>query len=88
MESAARAEAAHDYSWPATSDRGCCARDRRRSRENAYHQCGQLIAGRSVGRAIRSDAALAKQTQNPVGGLVSLPFQFTFNSAGDLEDGT
>jgi hypothetical protein len=32
--------------------------------------------------------ALAKQTQNPVGDLVSLPFQFNFNSGGDLEDQT
>jgi hypothetical protein len=32
--------------------------------------------------------ALAKQTQNPVGDLVSLPFQFNFYSGGDLEDQT
>ncbi len=32
--------------------------------------------------------ALAKQTQNPVGDLISLPFQFNFNSGGDLEDRT
>lgn len=31
---------------------------------------------------------LAKQTQNPVAELISLPFQFNFNSGGDLEDGT
>ena len=31
---------------------------------------------------------LAKQTQNPVGDVISLPFQFNFNSGGDLEDRT
>jgi hypothetical protein len=31
---------------------------------------------------------LAKATQNPVGDLISLPFQFNFNTGGDLEDGT
>lgn len=33
-------------------------------------------------------AALAKATQNPVAALVSVPFQFNFNNAGDLEDRT
>jgi len=28
--------------------------------------------------------ALAKQSQNPVGSLVSVPFQFNFNTGGDL----
>ena len=32
--------------------------------------------------------ALAKQTQNPVADLVSVPFQFNFNSGGGLGDGT
>jgi hypothetical protein len=32
--------------------------------------------------------ALAKQSQNPVGDLVSVPLQFNFNTAGDLEDAT
>lgn len=32
--------------------------------------------------------ALAKATQNPVGNVVSVPFQFNFNSGGDLEDQT
>jgi len=32
--------------------------------------------------------ALAKATQNPVGDLTSLPFQFNFNTGGDLEDQT
>ena len=31
---------------------------------------------------------LAKATQNPVSDLVSLPFQFNFNTGGDLEDRT
>ena len=32
--------------------------------------------------------ALAKQTQNPVGDLTSVPFQFNFNTGGDLEQRT
>lgn len=32
--------------------------------------------------------ALAKETQNPVAGLISLPFQFNFNTGGDLEGRT
>jgi hypothetical protein len=32
--------------------------------------------------------ALAKETQNPVGGLVSVPFQFNFNTGGGLEGRT
>ncbi|HEX2442612.1 MAG TPA: hypothetical protein VHJ77_01610 [Vicinamibacterales bacterium] len=31
---------------------------------------------------------LAKKTQNPVGDLISVPFQFNFNTGGDLEDRT
>lgn len=31
---------------------------------------------------------LAKQTQNPVADLISVPFQFNFNSGGGLGDGT
>ncbi len=31
---------------------------------------------------------LAKQTQNPVASLISVPFQFNFNSGGGFEDGT
>ncbi len=31
---------------------------------------------------------LAKQTQNPVANLISVPFQFNFNTGGDLEDRT
>jgi hypothetical protein len=31
---------------------------------------------------------LAKQTQNPVSSLVSLPFQFNFNSGGGFQDRT
>lgn len=33
-------------------------------------------------------AALAKQTQNPVADLVTIPFQANFNNDGDLEDRT
>ena len=32
--------------------------------------------------------ALAKETQNPVGSLISVPIQFNFNTGGDLEDRT
>jgi hypothetical protein len=32
--------------------------------------------------------ALAKQTQNPVGDLISVPLQFNFNTGGDLSDAT
>ena len=32
--------------------------------------------------------ALAKQTQNPVGDLISVPLQFNFNTGGDLEQRT
>ena len=32
--------------------------------------------------------ALAKETQNPVGGLTTVPLQFNFNSGGDLDDRT
>ena len=31
---------------------------------------------------------LAKASQNPVGDLISLPFQFNFNTGGGLEDRT
>jgi hypothetical protein len=31
---------------------------------------------------------LAKKMQNPVGDLISVPFQFNFNTEGDLEDRT
>lgn len=32
--------------------------------------------------------ALAKQSQNPVGTLVSVPLQFNFNTGGDLDERT
>lgn len=32
--------------------------------------------------------ALAKQTQNPVGNITTIPFQFNFNTGGDLADET
>jgi len=32
--------------------------------------------------------ALAKETQNPVGNVISVPFQFNFNTGGGLEDQT
>ena len=33
-------------------------------------------------------SALARETQNPLGSLVSVPLQFNFNTGGDLEDRT
>ena len=52
-----------------------------------------LFAARSAGAQEAAPGAadtteLAKQTQNPVGDLISLPFQFNFNTGGDLGDGT
>jgi hypothetical protein len=32
--------------------------------------------------------AMAKQTQNPVGDIISIPFQFNFNNGGGLRDAT
>ena len=54
---------------------------------------GFLLAGPGIARAQKSpgggDATeLAKASQNPVGDLVSLPFQFNFNTGGGLEDRT
>ena len=47
------------------------------------------IAQEEKGPPEKVDAtALAKQTQNPVADLVSIPFQFNFNSGGGLGDGT
>ena len=34
------------------------------------------------------ETALAKETQNPVSSLVTLPFQFNFNTGGDLDEST
>src|SRR5580658_1671731 len=36
----------------------------------------------------QSVTALAKETQNPVGDIVSVPFQFNFNSGGAYVDQT
>lgn len=51
-----------------------------------------LILAPAVARAQAPSAQeardLAKQTQNPVADLISLPFQFNFNTGGDLEDRT
>lgn len=47
------------------------------------------LAAHAQGSGGTADATdLAKKTQNPIADLVSLPFQFNFNSGGDLEDGT
>ncbi len=56
-----------------------------------------VVAGVPLANSARAQEApapqpdateLAKKTQNPVGDLVTLPFQFNFNSGGGLEDGT
>jgi hypothetical protein len=47
-----------------------------------------VVAGAHVGAQQPPSASeLAKATQNPLGDLVSLPFQFNFNSGGALENG-
>lgn len=48
-----------------------------------------LVATVASAQEEKVDAtALAKQTQNPIADLVSIPFQFNFNSGGGLSDGT
>jgi hypothetical protein len=50
---------------------------------------GRLLAQDPPAQAAPVDAtALAKQSQNPVGNLVSVPLQFNFNTGGDLEERT
>lgn len=46
------------------------------------------LTARAQGSGPVDETDLAKKTQNPVADLVSLPFQFNFNSGGDLEDAT
>jgi hypothetical protein len=49
------------------------------------------IATRAAAQAPQGEPSatdLAKQTQNPVSSLTSLPFQFNFNGGGDLKDQT
>ena len=48
-----------------------------------------LVVAQDGNAAPRIDpTALAKQSQNPVADLVSIPFQLNFNSGGGLGDGT
>ena len=48
-----------------------------------------MIAAPAAAQAPQASAGdLAKQTQNPVSSLTSLPFQFNFNGGGDLRDQT
>ena len=47
-----------------------------------------LGAPLSRARAQEDPTALAKKTQNPVGDLISLPFQFNFNTGGGFGDAT
>jgi hypothetical protein len=55
---------------------------------------GQQSSDATAGTAPQAGAGgenatdLAKKTQNPVGDIVSLPFQFNFNNGGDLSDDT
>jgi len=52
--------------------------------------CAFLVATAAVAQEEQQHdvTALAKTTQNPVGDLISVPFQFNFNTGGDLEDTT
>jgi hypothetical protein len=49
--------------------------------------CGRVLAQDAAAPPVNA-TALAKQSQNPVGNLVSVPFQFNFNTGGDLEERT
>ncbi len=44
--------------------------------------------GQSPAPVAHDVTALAKETQNPVSSLISVPFQFNFNTGGDLEERT
>lgn len=46
-----------------------------------------VVRRRAIHRGRRRDRA-GQKTQNPVGDLVSLPFQFNFNSGGGYDDQT
>src|SRR3954463_11762740 len=50
----------------------------------------QLLSGQPLAGQQPEDEAtrLAKATQNPVADLISLPFQFNFNTGGGFDDGT
>ena len=48
---------------------------------------GRLLAQEAAAPPVDA-TALAKQSQNPVGSLVSVPLQFNFNTGGDLGDKT
>ena len=51
--------------------------------------CGIAAPAFAQAPAVSHDVtALAKETQNPVSSLVTLPFQFNFNTGGDLEERT
>ncbi|MGH7674199.1 MAG: hypothetical protein ACREMV_02915, partial [Gemmatimonadales bacterium] len=47
-----------------------------------------LAASPTLAAAQEDPTALAKKTQNPVGDLVSMPFQFNFNTGGAFDDAT
>ncbi len=47
-----------------------------------------VALGANAASAQDDATELAKKTQNPVSDLVSIPFQFNFNTGGDLDDGT
>jgi hypothetical protein len=49
---------------------------------------GTAAAQREAEPPAADASALAKQTQNPVGDLVSVPFQLNFSTGGDLSDRT
>ena len=45
---------------------------------------GSRVYAQQPAAAPPDTTALAKQTQNPVGDLISIPLQFNFNTGGDL----
>lgn len=49
---------------------------------------GASVALTQTGPARDNVRELAKTTQNPVGNIISVPFQFNFNSGGGLKDDT
>jgi hypothetical protein len=66
----------------------------RRFMEVAFFSVGLSIAFAAIPASAQTPPAepvhdvdaLARETQNPISSLISLPLQFNFNSGGDLED--
>src|SRR5690242_13537973 len=56
------------------------------STASAFTQQSQSATPSGQPAAEQNVKDLAKQTQNPVGDIVTLPLQFNFNSGGGLQD--